>query len=225
MSTYQDPFRLPVQYQLNANWGKSSSSSSEESGKETHKQASKKLIRKKIKRKSKKLEMHLVPPGEVPAVASPSPSPPPVETICIKNNKLCEEYRVSGTCKNTHCFEMHSEFPCKFYYLGLDCPDGQECRLLHKAEFLSSDMKYALLNHIFKSRPEVLGEEFFNFKKTNSIQEIVTKLEKRISEFPLAITGKIVYVEEKVEQVEEPVDMRVSWSSILYFYFTAKRGI
>lgn len=208
MSTYQDPFRLPVQYQLNSNWRKSSSSS-EESGEETTKR------RRKIKkRKSKKqrcdLEMHLVP-----AVASPIPSPPsPMEGIV--DNKLCEEYRASGCCSLQTCFSMHSTFPCKFYYLGLDCPDGQECKLSHKPEFLSNDMKYGLLDHIFKSTKQVLGEEFFNFKKTNTVQEMVHKLEKRLSEFPLPPVEKIVYMKEEVQKVEEPLDMRVSWFSIIF---------
>lgn len=81
-------------------------------------------------------------------------------------------------------------------------------------------MKYALLDHIFKSRPEVLGEEFFNFKKTNSIQEIIRMLEKRLSEFPQKISPNIVYAKPpaQTQQVPEPVDTIVSFLFISRFF-------
>lgn len=207
------PFRLPVQYQMNTNWRKSSSS--DESEKETRNKKSRKKRKKSKKSMRYEEELHLVPAADENISVS-SPSPPP--TVVVKADKLCREYGMTGSCAVLHCFEMHSEFPCKFFYLGLTCPDGEECKQSHKAEFLSNDMKYGLLDHIFKSRPEVLGEVFFTFKKTKTVQEMITMLEKRLSEFPQStVDSNIVCVKTEVE-VYEP-DMSVSLIFVFFTFF------
>lgn len=209
------PFRLPVQYQMNTNWRKSSSS--DESGQETRNKKSRKKKKKSKKSMRYEGELHMVPAADGNFAVSPSPSPPP--TITVKVDKLCQEYAMTGRCAIEHCFEMHSEFPCKFYYLGLTCPDGKECKQSHKDEFLSNDMKYGLLDHIFKSRPEVLGEVFFTFKKTTTVQDMIKKLEKRLSEFPHStVDSNIICVKAEVEVYQEPESVSLIFLFSLLFF-------
>lgn len=214
-------FQLPAQY-LSQNWRKSSSSSSESSESRPRKPNK----RKKSKKKSKKSmryegKLHLVPAADGNLSASASPSPPPMEPepVVVKDNKLCEDYCITGYCARTECFLMHKEFPCKFFYLGLDCADGDDCKQAHKSEFLTNEMKHGLLNHIFKSRPEVLGEEFFNFKKTKTIPEIITLLEKRLSEFPQPVKSNVVHIKPQARvKVDKHVKRSVSFF-VLFLYF------
>lgn len=214
------PFRLPVQYQSNLNWRNTSSSEESTDGQEIR--SSKRKHRKKSKKKSKKRyegELQLVPAATGNFSASPSPSPPPPPQK--KDKKLCPDFDANGRCDKVDCYFMHSEFPCKFFYLNLECPDGSKCRQSHAREFLSNEMKHGLLNYIFKSRPEVLGEQFFNFKKTNSIQEIITMLEKRLSDFPKPVTPSFAVFVKSEPLVSKAVSFFFLFDCkcVIFFYY------
>lgn len=45
------------------------------------------------------------------------------------------------------CSHMHSDFPCKYYYLNIPCPEGFKCQFMHNGP-LQPKLKEALRNHI-----------------------------------------------------------------------------
>lgn len=52
---------------------------------------------------------------------------------------------------------MHSEFPCKHYYLGLKDHDRSSCKLSH-GKPLTSSLRSILLKHILTASPDLLGD-------------------------------------------------------------------
>lgn len=70
---------------------------------------------------------------------------------------LCK-FHVLGCCsKKKHCHYMHSDFPCKHYYLGLKGHDKSRCKLLHGRP-LSSYLRSILLRHLRTASRDLLGD-------------------------------------------------------------------
>ncbi|XP_058455505.1 uncharacterized protein LOC131432925 [Malaya genurostris] len=61
--------------------------------------------------------------------------------------KLCRYYYLDKCTKEQNCKYMHSEFPCKYYYFGLECHDGASCKLRHGSA-LEKSMQDALWEHV-----------------------------------------------------------------------------
>ncbi|XP_073823368.1 uncharacterized protein [Musca autumnalis] len=67
------------------------------------------------------------------------------------------------------CPYLHSEFPCKYYYMGLLCPKGDSCQFQHNSE-LAEWMKDSLRYHILQML--LLPPESFEDVDTNFIQQL-----------------------------------------------------
>lgn len=75
-----------------------------------------------------------------------------------KKLEICKFF-LKGTCaKKASCTYMHFEFPCKFYYLGVDRHHiRQKCKFSH-GNALSTDLNVALLKHIETAPQSILGD-------------------------------------------------------------------
>lgn len=62
---------------------------------------------------------------------------------------------------------MHQEFPCKYYYLGMDCIYKDECKYNH-GEPLNDEFRNVLLKHIEMAPKEILGP-FKRISRDNAI--------------------------------------------------------
>ncbi|XP_068159808.1 LOW QUALITY PROTEIN: protein suppressor of sable [Drosophila tropicalis] len=71
--------------------------------------------------------------------------------------ELCKFYLMDCCAKRDKCSYMHKEFPCKYYYLGMDCYAGEDC-LFHHGEPLSEQLRNILLKHMETAPKEILGD-------------------------------------------------------------------
>ncbi|XP_070144603.1 protein suppressor of sable isoform X2 [Drosophila kikkawai] len=71
--------------------------------------------------------------------------------------ELCKFYLMDCCAKREKCSYMHKEFPCKYYYLGMDCYAGDDC-LFHHGEPLSEQLRNVLLKHMETAPKEILGD-------------------------------------------------------------------
>lgn len=60
--------------------------------------------------------------------------------------RLCKFYS-NGCSRGANCVNMHEQFPCMHYYLGIDNHDFDRCKLMH-GEPLDEELSEALLKHI-----------------------------------------------------------------------------
>lgn len=84
--------------------------------------------------------------------------PNPIETTpapCVPQYDICKYY-LKNNCHRSNCNFMHSDFPCKYYYLGLKCP-AKNCLYRHGG-VLSDFLKKVLVDHIQSASPSVLGK-------------------------------------------------------------------
>ncbi|XP_073974139.1 uncharacterized protein isoform X3 [Rhodnius prolixus] len=59
--------------------------------------------------------------------------------------ELCKFYMNDCCAKKDKCLFMHSDFPCKFFHLGLKCYAGKRCKFSHSK--VSSFVKQQLIKH------------------------------------------------------------------------------
>ncbi|EDW78461.2 uncharacterized protein Dwil_GK16443 [Drosophila willistoni] len=71
--------------------------------------------------------------------------------------ELCKFYLMDCCAKRDKCSYMHKEFPCKYYYLGMECYAGEDC-LFHHGEPLSEQLRNILLKHMETAPKEILGD-------------------------------------------------------------------
>ncbi|XP_017054521.1 protein suppressor of sable [Drosophila ficusphila] len=71
--------------------------------------------------------------------------------------ELCKFYLMDCCAKRDKCSYMHKEFPCKYYYLGMDCYAGADC-LFHHGEPLTEQLRNILLKHMETAPKEILGD-------------------------------------------------------------------
>ncbi|XP_058836128.1 protein suppressor of sable-like [Topomyia yanbarensis] len=71
--------------------------------------------------------------------------------------ELCKFYLMDCCAKREKCLYMHSDFPCKYYYLGLKCKDKEKCLFSH-GEPLSDELRVILLKHLETAPQEILGD-------------------------------------------------------------------
>lgn len=70
---------------------------------------------------------------------------------------LCK-FHVLGCCsKKNQCHFMHSDFPCKHYYLGIKDHDQSSCKLSH-GKPLSTYLRSILLRHLQTASRDLLGD-------------------------------------------------------------------
>ncbi|KAL3270850.1 hypothetical protein HHI36_021368 [Cryptolaemus montrouzieri] len=70
--------------------------------------------------------------------------------------ELCKFYLMDCCAKGENCSYMHSEFPCKFYHMGLPCTMGDNCKFAH-GKPLSDGLKQILFKHIETAPRDILG--------------------------------------------------------------------
>ncbi|XP_055597315.1 protein suppressor of sable-like [Uranotaenia lowii] len=71
--------------------------------------------------------------------------------------ELCKFYLMDCCAKREKCLYMHSDFPCKYYYLGLKCKEKEKCLFSH-GEPLTNELKAILLKHLESAPQEILGD-------------------------------------------------------------------
>lgn len=107
--------------------------------------------------------------------------------VCIFNHQMrlprqfgvCRFYLKNACTKGTACTHMHSEFPCKFYYLGMPHPNGVDadnCRFTH-GDVLNENTKRFFLKQIeFWVKEKTVGdaEEF-----ERQMNDMITRFEEQ----------------------------------------------
>lgn len=71
--------------------------------------------------------------------------------------ELCKFYLMDCCAKREKCLYMHSDFPCKYYYLGLKCKEKEKCLFSH-GEPLSDELRAILTKHLETAPQEILGD-------------------------------------------------------------------
>uniref|UniRef100_A0A1L8DCD2 C3H1-type domain-containing protein n=1 Tax=Nyssomyia neivai TaxID=330878 RepID=A0A1L8DCD2_9DIPT len=71
--------------------------------------------------------------------------------------ELCKFYLMDCCAKREKCLYMHSDFPCKYYYLGLNCINRETCKFSHGRP-LSNQLRNILLKHLETAPKEILGD-------------------------------------------------------------------
>lgn len=71
--------------------------------------------------------------------------------------ELCKFYLMDCCAKREKCLYMHSDFPCKYYYLGLKCKEKEKCLFSH-GEPLTEELRAILMKHLETAPQEILGD-------------------------------------------------------------------
>lgn len=71
--------------------------------------------------------------------------------------ELCKFYLMDCCAKREKCLYMHSDFPCKYYYLGLKCKEQDKCLFSH-GNPLTDELRVILLKHLETAPQEILGD-------------------------------------------------------------------
>ncbi|EDW43725.1 GM19080 [Drosophila sechellia] len=90
--------------------------------------------------------------------------------------ELCKFYLMDCCAKRDKCSYMHKEFPCKYYYLGMDCYAGDDCLFYH-GEPLSEQLRNVLLKHMETAPKEILGD-FKRISRDNALVQMTRRHEQ-----------------------------------------------
>lgn len=90
-------------------------------------------------------------PKKLPAVVKIAP------VVSTPQYDICKYYLKNNCHRQSDCNFMHSDFPCKYFYLGLKCPAKDNCLYLHGG-VLSGFLKKVLVDHIQSAPQSVLGK-------------------------------------------------------------------
>lgn len=96
--------------------------------------------------------------------------------------ELCKFYLMDCCAKRDKCFYMHSDFPCKFYYLGMDDDHDQStCKFSH-GKPLSDQLRNILLKHLATAPKEILGD-FPNISRESAQHILNAQHQKLLKEY------------------------------------------
>ncbi|XP_005185582.3 protein suppressor of sable [Musca domestica] len=95
--------------------------------------------------------------------------------------ELCKFYLMECCAKRDKCSYMHADFPCKYYYLGMECTAKDDCKFAH-GEPLSEELRNILLKHLETAPKEILGN-FKRLSRENSINMITKRHEELCRKF------------------------------------------
>lgn len=87
--------------------------------------------------------------------------------------EICKFYLLDCCVKRSICKYMHSEFPCKYFHLGLDCQNEKPCKFSH-GKALSEEMTQALARHIAAAPKAILGN-FRRYSRDKALAMIEAK--------------------------------------------------
>lgn len=71
--------------------------------------------------------------------------------------EICKFYLLECCAKRDKCTYLHHEYPCKYYYLGMKCPEGRDCKFDH-GKPLTNEFRAILLKHLETAPKEILGD-------------------------------------------------------------------
>ncbi|XP_020717340.1 protein suppressor of sable isoform X2 [Ceratitis capitata] len=100
--------------------------------------------------------------------------------------ELCKFYLMECCAKKDKCSYMHSDFPCKYYYLGMECPNIETCKFMHEAP-LSEQLRNILLKHLETAPKEILGN-FKRISRDNAIAMMTKRNEELCKEYKVENT-------------------------------------
>uniref|UniRef100_A0A1B0B783 C3H1-type domain-containing protein n=1 Tax=Glossina palpalis gambiensis TaxID=67801 RepID=A0A1B0B783_9MUSC len=95
--------------------------------------------------------------------------------------ELCKFYLMECCAKKDKCSYMHADFPCKYYYLGMDCVYKEECKFAH-GKPLSEELRNILLKHLETAPKEILGN-FKRISRENALSMITKRHEELCVKF------------------------------------------
>lgn len=120
--------------------------------------------------------------------------------------ELCKFYLMECCAKRDKCLYMHSDFPCKYYYLGMHCfqKDKDKCKF-HHGEPLTDGLRAILLKHLETAPKEILGD-FPRINRENAIKMLDTTA--AILEIKSNPSSKNKH--EKTTKIPSLLDMQIS---------------
>lgn len=83
--------------------------------------------------------------------------------------------------KREKCLYMHSDFPCKFYYLGMTDHDRSTCKFAHGRP-LNDQLRNILLKHLETAPKEILGD-FRRINRDRAVYLLGLQHQKLLVEF------------------------------------------
>ncbi|XP_053683706.1 protein suppressor of sable-like [Sabethes cyaneus] len=98
--------------------------------------------------------------------------------------ELCKFYLMDCCAKREKCLYMHSDFPCKYYYLGLKCKDKEKCLFSH-GEPLTEELRAILLKHLETAPQEILGD-FPRINRDSAITMVNATHRKLLDKYGMA---------------------------------------
>ncbi|XP_037936175.1 protein suppressor of sable isoform X2 [Teleopsis dalmanni] len=126
--------------------------------------------------------------------------------------ELCKFYLMECCAKKDKCSYMHSEFPCKYYYLGMDCPNIETCKFAH-SEPLSEQLRGILLKHIETAPKEILGK-FKRLTRENAVVQMNKRHEELCKQYNVentwSITTQHINYNRKTEQQKQQPTLKAT---------------
>lgn len=96
--------------------------------------------------------------------------------------ELCKFYLMECCAKGEKCLYMHGDFPCKYYYLGMNKNHIREtCKFSH-GKPLTDQMRALLLKHLETAPKEILGD-FPRLARDNAINMLNAQHQKLMVKF------------------------------------------
>lgn len=98
----------------------------------------------------------------------------------VRKFELCKFYLMECCAKRDKCLYLHSDFPCKKYYLGMKCAK-EKCKFSH-GKPLDTVLKNVLLKHLETAPKEILGD-FPRLTRENALNMIETRNKQLLIDF------------------------------------------
>lgn len=98
--------------------------------------------------------------------------------------ELCKFYLMECCAKREKCLYMHSDFPCKFYYLGMTDHDRSTCKFAHGRP-LTDQLRNILLKHLETAPKEILGD-FRRISRETAVHLLGVQHQQLLVEFGMA---------------------------------------
>lgn len=95
--------------------------------------------------------------------------------------ELCKFYLMECCAKGENCLYMHSDFPCKFYYLGMKNHNRETCKF-HHGKPLTDQLRNILLKHLETAPKEIIGD-FPRIPRENAINLINIQHQKLLVKY------------------------------------------
>lgn len=103
----------------------------------------------------------------------------------VRKFELCKFYLMECCAKRDKCLYLHSDFPCKKYYLGMKCVK-EKCKFSH-GKPLDTVLKNVLLKHLETAPKEILGD-FPRLTRENALNMIETRNKQLLIDFNMVET-------------------------------------